>query len=177
MTASRFERVAANLGPCELVRGEVIPMSPGGMGHSGITTTITMLLGDWAKRNKTGRVYTAELGLITKTDPDTVRGADVAYYSFERLPRGAETLGFSDVPPNLVVEVVGIGQSWPYMLEKSSEYLQMGVDRVWIVDAKRRSLCIVRADKEPTVLNARQMVSDAEVLPKFRCRVADLFAV
>ena len=176
MSASKFEQIAANLGPCELVRGEVILMSPGGMGHSWINTTIAVLLSNWATRTKAGRVYSAELGLITKTDPDTVRGADVACYSFDRLPRGDETPGFADVPPNLVVEVVGIGHSSPYLLEKSSEYLQMGVDRVWIVDPKRRSVCVVRPDNEPTVLNAKQVVTDSEILPRLRCRVADLFA-
>ena len=37
LRAEEFARVAEVLGPCELVNGEIIPMSPGGLRHSEIT--------------------------------------------------------------------------------------------------------------------------------------------
>lgn len=151
-------------------------MSPGGMGHSFVSVRVSTLLQNWADRHRCGWVCGNELGLITKAGPDTVRGADVAYYSYERLPRDTEEEGFLAVPPNLVVEVVGVASSWRQLLEKAGEYLVMGVDRVWIVDPKRRCVCIVRPDQEPIVLNDKQALTDAVVLPKFKCRVRDLFA-
>ncbi|MDX2197356.1 MAG: Uma2 family endonuclease [Phycisphaerae bacterium] len=176
LTAAQFERIAANLGPCELVRGEIVTMSPGGMGHSSVSMMVAGLLWEWARRQRCGRVLTNEFGVITRTAPDTVRGADIAYYSYERLPRDTEEEGFLAVPPNLVVEVVGVASSWRQLLEKAGEYLVMGVDRVWIVDPKRRCVCIVRPDQEPIVLNDKQTLTDAAVLPKFKCRVRDFFA-
>jgi Uma2 family endonuclease len=146
------------------------------LGHSGIALNIAYLLEHWNRRAGKGRVYSNEAGLITQSKPATVRGADVAFFSFKRLPRRSEPSGFSAVPPELVVEIIGKGQGWRKMVEKAGEYLRMGVDRVWIVDPKRRSLTVLRPDDEPTVLSEGQAVIDAKILPGFRCRVREFFA-
>lgn len=176
LTVRQFERLADGLGPCELERGEVIPLSPGGMQHSGLSGNIGALLWNWSRATKRGRVFTNEAGLITEQEPATVRGADVAYYSYQRLPKGSEPAGFSPVPPELIVEVLGKGQGWRKMLEKAGEYFRMGVDRVWIVDPKRQTVTILQPDDEPRVLSGRQWISDAEILPGFRCQVCAFFA-
>ena len=44
-----------------------------------------------SKRADLGRVVTNDSGIVTQRDPDTVRGADVAYYSYARLPKGGST--------------------------------------------------------------------------------------
>lgn len=170
-----FERLAAGLGPCELEQGEVVRLSPGGMPHSRCTATIAFLLEKWARAGKRGRVFTNEAGLITERDPDSVRGVDVAYYSYGRLPRSELPEGFTDVPPTLAVEVVGKGQGWRKLLEKAGEYLRIGVDRVWIVDPGKRRMCVLQGDEPPRVLGGRQTLADADALPGFRCRVAELF--
>jgi Uma2 family endonuclease len=109
MSIEEFEAVCERLGPCELVRGEVVLLSPGGFQHSRVAYKIGYLLGRWAEESQRGRLLTAEAGIIVETDPDTVRGADVAYFSYQRLPRGQEPDGFCNVPPELVVEVLGKG--------------------------------------------------------------------
>ncbi len=175
ISAVEFEASCGQYGPCELVRGEVLTLSPGGYGHSRFTFRIAYLLGRWVDESQLGRVLTNEAGLITETDPDTVRGADVAYFSFGRLPRGAEPQGFIAVPPNLVVEVVGKGQGWREMVEKAGEYLRMGVDRVWVVDPESRRVHVFRADAEPVILSEADRLADAGVLPGFGCSVSELF--
>lgn len=177
MTASEFERIAARLGPCELVRGEVLELSPGGLSHGGISANLAILLGNWARRTRRGRVFVNETGLITEREPDTVRGGDVVYYSYRRLPKRKTPEGFSDVPPELVVEVVGKGQGWRQMMTKAGEYFRMGVDRVWIIDPKRRRLAVLHPDTEPDVLMGAAEVSDPEILPGFSCSLADIFAL
>jgi Uma2 family endonuclease len=176
LTARQFERLAPHLGPCELERGEVIPLSPGSLGHSGISANVAILLGMWARRTAHGRVYTNEAGVVTESDPDTVRGVDVAYFSFKRLPRGRQPSGFARVPPNLAVEIIGKGQGWKKMVEKAGEYLRMGVDRVWIIDPKKRSVCVLRPDSEPVILTGGQTVADPRILPGFRCKIREFFA-
>jgi Uma2 family endonuclease len=175
ISAKRFERLAPELGPCELVRGEVVPMSPGGFEHSQISGSVAGLLGGWARKTRSGRILTNEAGLITERGPDTVRGADVAYYSYRRLPRGREPTGFVDVPPELVVEIVGKGQGWRAMMEKAAEYLRMGVDRVWVIDPRKRSLHVFRPDAPPEKLDTKRRLKDADILPKFSCRVSEFF--
>lgn len=175
ISAEEFETICHEFEPCELVHGEVVQLSPGGMPHSRITSTITYLLAHWSRGRRCGRVYTNEAGLITETDPDTVRGADVAYFSYERLPKSAEPHGFSRTPPELVVEIIGRGQGWREMVEKAGEYLRMGVDRVWIVDGDAHRVHVFRPDGEPTVLEENQLLTDETILPGFSCRVSDFF--
>lgn len=175
-TATEFESLCGRMGPCELVRGEVIPLSPGGIRHSHITFNVAFLLGVWSRKTKLGMVVTGEAGLIVETDPDTVRGADVAYISYNRLPRGQVPEGFGSVPPELVVEIVGKGQSWRDMVEKAGEYLKMGVDRVWVIDPSTKRLHVFTPDGGPATLAENDAVTDEAVLPGFSCKVADFFA-
>lgn len=176
MTLSDFEKAAARLGPCELVRGEVIPLSPAGFWHGRIVVNVATLLQIWCRQTGLGRVLGGEVGLVVEKEPGTVRGADVAYFSYERLPAQIKPEGFSVVPPNLAVEVVGKGQGWRQMVEKAGEYLQMGVDRVWILDPRTRRIHIFQSEAEPNALGSGQTLSDDLILPGFSCPVDELFA-
>src|SRR5438093_1562948 len=125
MTAGEYERIADQLTSSELVRGEVVFLMAGGLEHSKIAALITTLLTVWALKTRRGQVFTNEAGIVTQHDPDTVRGVDVAYFSFKRLPADKTPPGFSKVPPELAVEIVGKGQGWQTMVAKASEYLEM----------------------------------------------------
>lgn len=176
MTADEFEMIAHTLGVCELVRGEVVNLSPGGFVHSNITAKLVLELGKWNERGQHGYVLTCEMGIMVQRAPDTVRGADVAYYSSDRLPADNMPDGFCAVPPNLVVEVTGKGQGWRDMVEKTSEYLRMGVDRVWVIDPRTKRVHVFRADNEPVILSDDDTLADADIIPGFTCKVANLFA-
>lgn len=175
MTANEFEQVCHELGSCELVRGEVVILSPGGMNHSGFAANVAILLGQWAKSSKSGRIWTNEAGIVVERDPDTVRGADVAYISYSRLAKGISSDSFSNVPPELVVEILGKGQGWTEILEKVGEYLAMGVDRIWVLDRETQRVHVYRPDHEPIMLNRNDVMEDAAVLPGFSCKVAEFF--
>lgn len=176
MTAEEFEEVAADLGPCELVRGQVIQLSPGGAEHSEITVNVSARLWQWSRQSKFGRVLSGKPGLVVKRDPDTVRGAEIAYLSYNRLPLGDEPEGFCTAPPELVVEVLDQGISWGKTLQKTGEYLVMGVDCVWVIDPKSHRLHVFRPEGEPAILTEGQTVSDENILPGFSCTVADFFS-
>lgn len=150
-------------------------MSPGGADHSFSSSNIYFLLAAWARRTKRGRALTNEVGLITQRRPDTVRGADVVYFSYERLSRRSRVRGFFDVAPELVVEVLGRHQNWKIAVEKAGEYFAMGVNRVWIVDPARRTLHVLSPDAAPQRFTKGQSLRDEALLPGFSCRVAELF--
>lgn len=176
ITAAQFERIANHLGPCELVRGEVTSLSPGGIEHNQIVGNLHAILWNWARSSGLGRAMPGETGLIVGREPDTVRGADVVYFSYERLPRDVTPAGFTSVAPNVVAEVVGFKQGWREAIAKANEYLRMGVDRVWIIDAKSQRVHIYRPDAEPVVLSREDTLADEVVLPGFASRVDELFA-
>ena len=175
LTAEEFEARYADGPPCELVRGEVVELMAGGLRHSRITGRAYYLLETWAKQTRQGRTYTGEAGLITGRGPETVRGAGVAYFSVPRLPAGREPTGFSKVAPELVVEVVGKGQGWDAMVEKTAEYLAMGVNRVWVLDPEAETLHVFGGDAAPVELQGDDTVREEGILPGFTCRVAQFF--
>jgi Uma2 family endonuclease len=154
----------------------VIALSPANYWHSRISLNVALLLNDWGKRTGLGRAAVGETGIIVDRKPDTVRGADVVYYSYERLPKGTAPEGFCDVAPNLVVEVIGKGQGWGRLVEKAAEYLRMGVDRVWIVDPKTQRVHIYRSDAEPSVLGQNDTLIDEALLPGLAFKVGEIFA-
>jgi len=77
-TAADLLEMAGRLGPCELVRGEVVTVSPSGPSRRLIPARLVIQLGRWAEELRRGRVFTGEVGLIVERDPDTARGADAA---------------------------------------------------------------------------------------------------
>jgi len=174
-SAEEFETFAEQIGPCELVRGEIVRLTFSDYPASRVASNVAYLLEDWSNRSKLGRGL-INVGVVLETDPDTVRGADVAYISYRRLPKGRSPEGFLKTPPELVVEIVGKGQGWGEMVEKASEYLRRGVDRVWIINPETRRLHMYRADAEPVMLSGNDRLSDEAILPGFSCRVEEFFA-
>lgn len=140
LSAEDFELVAQVLGSCELVKGEIIPMSPGGILHSLVTANAFRVLDAHCRPLKIGRVLTGEAGVIVARRPDTVRGADVAFISYQRLPKGPTEHGFLKQPPELVIEVLSMDTSWEKMEEKVADYHAMGVDLVWVLDPQTMTL-------------------------------------
>lgn len=175
LTAEEFEKRYVDVPFCELERGEVIYLTAGGWKHSRISLKVAFLLERWAEKTKRGRVLINDAGLITERDPDTVRGVDVMYFSFQRVPEGKEPEGFAETPPELAVEVVGKKQGWKKMVGKAAEYMAMGAARVWIVDPKARTLHVFAEDEEPKKYDINSTIRDEAILPGFSCKVSEFF--
>ena len=94
---------------------------------------------------RVGSVLSGEVGIFTKRNPDTVRGAEVAFISKKRLPYEAPT-GFLEVPPELVVEIISPSNPRKEIDEKIKEYLNIGVKWVWLIDPKNRSCTVYNSE-------------------------------
>ncbi len=165
----------SDLGRAELVRGELVKMSPSGGEHGTLTVAIGALLLNFVKPRKLGQVFGAETGIVVSRDPDTVRAADAAYMSKERVAHVADLTKFLDVPPELVVEVVSPTDRWSEVEEKVSEYLAVGVLVVWVINPKTRSVHVYRPSSDVLRLVEGDMLSGADVLPGFSVAVKELF--
>jgi Uma2 family endonuclease len=159
----------------ELVRGEIVTMPPPGFKHGICQVNAAVLIRTHAKSHRQGRV-TVETGLVTEVDPDTVRGPDVAFWSFERLPEHLLPVGYPDVAADLCVEVLSPDKRLRKILEKLQEYFNRGVRLVWIIDPEERTVTVYRSAEEGKVLHETATLSGEDVLPGFSCRVAELFA-
>ena len=74
-----------DLGRTELAKGKIVHQSPTGFTHGYIETNFSAALKSLVKQQKMGRVFSGEVGIYTGRNPDTVRAADVAFISNERM--------------------------------------------------------------------------------------------
>ncbi|MBI3241444.1 MAG: Uma2 family endonuclease [Chloroflexi bacterium] len=159
----------------ELVKGICIDMSPAGGVHGVVANTIGSILRDHARKRQLGVVTAAETGFILARDPDTVRGADAAFISKERIPAEGVPVSFWPLAPDLAVEVVSPGDSPDEVQEKVEEYLAAGTRMVWVVYPKRQSVAVYRSLRDVKILRGDEALSGEDVLAGFECKVSEVF--
>jgi Uma2 family endonuclease len=150
-------------------------MSPGGLEHSEITARAVFTLETHNRAHRLGRVLTGEAGVIVARRPDTVRGADVAFVSNARLPKGERHRGFLRVAPELVIEVLSLDVSWEEMEAKVSDYHGFGVDLVWVLDPQTLTLRTYERGKSPQILRDTETASADPYVPGFTSHVCAFF--
>lgn len=158
----------------ELVRGEVIEVSRPTRPHGFVCANFVRILGNYTFAKKKGYITSNDTGVIL--DRATVRGADIAYYddvqSFEELPeKWGETL------PKLAVEVISPNDRADYIVCKITDYLKSGVELVWVVDPEARTVTIYSRNEGPKRLTEKDTLTGGDVLPGFRCKVAEFFVM
>lgn len=175
MTAEEFaERLDPGY-PEELVRGRIVPMTMPKPRHGKICNKAGRILGNWAEERDLGHVLSNDTGVITERNPDTVRGADIAFYSFARVPKGPLPDHYLDTPPDLVVEVLSPSDRWPKVLAKVAEYLDAGTTVVVVLDDQRRLAHLYRADGTTRLLGADEELTLPDLLADFQVRVGRFF--
>lgn len=177
LTGEQFMEMFGDRPSYELVRGEVVEVSPGGfLPHAYVCSRLVVALGNYGERTGYGYALCNDFAVRTERDPDTVRGADVGFYSYARLPFGKSAPGLPDIVPDLVVEVYSPSNRRSEILGKVHEYLNAGALMVWVVHPEKRTVAIYRpGDPTPVVLADRDVLEDLPELPGFRCPLADLF--
>ena len=103
-------------------------------------------------------------------------GADVAYISYERRPRGPLPRD-SYIPevPELVFEVRSPTDRWSKVIIKVGEYLEAGVKNVCVLDEQTHTARVYSADEPEQILGADDELTFPDTLPGFSVRVAQLF--
>ncbi|MFL6195403.1 MAG: Uma2 family endonuclease [Thermoanaerobaculia bacterium] len=163
-----------DLEPCELIDGRVVPRMPTGNKHADLESELNMRLRLYGKESKRGRAVGGEAGIYIRRNPDTVRAADVAFISKERDLQ-PEAMGFLEVAPELVVEILSPDHRSGRLDEKLRDYFSAGVQVVWVVDPEKRRVLIHRSPSDVAVLDERQSLTDEELLPGFSLPLSELF--
>lgn len=172
---SDLAKAHANGRFCELVDGVLVEKS---MGYR--ESLLAMMLGRFLLEF----VEKGQLGLVSGPDgfvqlfPSLVRGPDVAFISWERLPgRKPPTDAYPTIVPDLVIEIISAGNTRAEMARKRREYFQAGVRLVWMIDPLRRSVAVFTSVTESTVLQDDQSLGGHDVLPGLTISLAEVFAV
>ena len=171
MTVEEFMNLDDDYHRHELIKGELLTMTPPKPLHGRIVANLTFLLLQHARRNRLGDVL-AESGYHLERDPDTVLGPDVSFVSVERVNRTDEH--YYDGPPDLAVEVLSPGDRRGYVERKLALYLETGTRSVWLVNPRRRTVEVISS------LNDRRTFHDTDELVDdtvagFRVKVSEIF--
>ena len=146
LTAEQFAARPDPGHPEELVRGRIVPTPMPKPRHGEICNKAGRILGNYVEQRDLGRVLSNDSGVITERGPDTVRGADICFYTYARVPKGPLADRYLDVAPDLIVEVLSPSDRWPKVLGKVAEYLDAGTTVVLVLDDQRRMAQLYRAD-------------------------------
>ena len=84
MTAEELFKLDDDSHRHELIKGELLTMSPPGKEHGLVTTNLSTLLHNHVKVNNLGVLY-AETGFRLESNPDTVLAPDIAFITRDRV--------------------------------------------------------------------------------------------
>jgi Uma2 family endonuclease len=163
-TAEEFYELCQTGERYELVKGELREMAPPGEEHGFEGMRLASRFGAY--------VYDHDLG---ERDPDTVRGADMAFVTRERLPEQFSPK-WSEIIPDLVMEVASPNDSWSDVTGKVQQWLAAGVRIAWVVDSKARSVTVCRPGLPFVTLTEADTLDGGVVAPGFSLPVAHIFA-
>ena len=170
MTAEELLRLNLPNKRTELVRGVLVVREPAGYVHGDVAARLMLAIGNHVVAHSLGRTFAAETGFTLARKPDTVRAPDVAFISNARLP-DPPPQGFAELAPDLAVEVLSPDDSPGEVLEKVADWLLAGVRLVWVVDPRRRTARVYRADGTESFLGPGDSLLGEDVLPGFSCKV------
>lgn len=163
-----------DIGPCELVDGTIVTMTPTGAAHGKIEVRLARLLDEYVEKSGIGWVLSGEVGIVTKRNPDRVRGVDLAFLSREQASNIPD--GFLTVAPELVVEIVSPNDRWTDIREKIDEYFAIRVKQVWIVEPQSRQILVYTSPTEAVRYRTGDILPAAHALSGLEIVVDRIFA-
>jgi Uma2 family endonuclease len=174
MTVDQFFKLHGHESNVELVRGQVVRYPMPGAKHGQVCLNAGLVFGQFIRESKLGRAMSNDT--LIRISPDTARGADVCYVSYEKLPREQKLPdGVLEIAPDLVIEVRSPSDLWTDALGKMLDYIRIGVPVVVILDPKTESASVFRSGTRQQTFEKDQVLSIPDVLPGFEAPVARFF--
>lgn len=161
----------------ELVNGELVERHLGAE-SSWIASNLIVLIAVFYRGRVPGHLFTTDCGYqCYSDDPGKVRKPDVSFVRKGRFPKDRIPKGYIRIAPDLAVEVLSPNDLADEAEAKVEEYLDVGVQLVWVISPKAETVTVYRADRSAVKLHDADELSGENVLPGFRCNVSDLFVV
>ena len=177
VTAEEFVRLHGDESRIELVEGRIVRSPMPGAIHGQVCGTAYSIIRDFIKPRDLGRVMTNDTFIRTNKDPDSYRGADVCFISYELLPKEQKLpKGPLEIPPELVVEVRSPSDRQSDIQIKMWEYLRAGVRVVVMLDPAIEAATIYRESEDiPQRFSNGDELALPDVLPGFSIAVRQFF--
>ena len=159
----------------ELIRGVLCETMAVGGEHGEIVINLGIVVGNFVKPRRLGRLAGSDAGVWLERDPDTVREPDLAFISSQKLPLNVRNPGYYEVVPDLVVEVASPSDSRREVNDKAQMWLRNGVRLTWVVHPDTRTIDVHPEDGSVSTLTENDTLDGGEVLPGFTCPVSEIF--
>ena len=173
LTFEEFLALPNNDVTYEFVDGKALPkMSPKRF-HSRVTLALSLLLDKW--NQDTGEIGIEWAVTLKRKSKDWCPVPDLLYVSKERLGDIPLTDEPCPVPPELVIEIISPNQAFSDLSEKAVDYLNAGVDRVWLIDSKVKKVTIFYPDAPPQIKQKEESLAD-DVLPGLSLTPQQIFS-
>ncbi|HTI51461.1 MAG TPA: Uma2 family endonuclease [Planctomycetaceae bacterium] len=158
---------------CELVDGILVEKAAG-YDESVLAVWVGTLLSNFVRPRRLGFVA-GEAGML-RLAPNLIRIPDVSFVSRERVPGGRRPKGpIAQIVPNLAVEILSESNTRKEMQRKLREYFKAGIELVWYVDPRSRTVEVFTSPAKSAVLKESQTLTGGRVLPGFKVKVRELF--
>lgn len=172
LTLDEFLRLPEFDESCELVDGEaVLKMSPKFF-HSSLTTVFWVEFSAWCAN--LGRVRVEWSVVLKRRGRDWVPVPDLLYVSYDRLAADWREDAPCPVLPELALEIVSPEQTFNQIVQKATDYLSAGLDRVWVVYPPMRSITVFYAERPPETYQGDRLLTD-EIFPNLAVTAEQFF--
>jgi len=155
--------------------GEISAMPPVHADTSEKNADIVIQLGNWAKKDKSGKVYESSGGFVLPNG--AIRSPDACWILKERLEKLSEKerQGFINICPDFVIELRSASDSLPKLKAKLHEYIENGAKLGWLIDAGKNKVHIYRQNKNVEILENPQTLSGEDILKGFELDLSEIF--
>ena len=175
MTAADLLRLYGKGVRGELIRGVLCETMPSGQEHGEIVMNLGGELRNFIKPRRLGRLVGSDSGVWLERDPDTVREPDIAFFSRQKIPPGVRITGYSEVVPDLVVEVKSPSDSMREVFDKARMWSSFGVPLVWVLYPDSRTVAVHPTGGPVSTLTDADALTGGDVLPGFTCNISEIF--
>ncbi|HUF28725.1 MAG TPA: Uma2 family endonuclease [Gemmatimonadaceae bacterium] len=172
MTAEELERLSEPGKRFELVRGRLVVREPPSGWHGRVSARLTIRVGLHVEKHALGEVL-QDSGFRIRSDPDTVRGPDLAFVAADRVAQIGRS-GFPRLAPDLVAEVRSPDDRPGVVLAKVADWIDTGTKIVWVIDPARFEARVYRADGSESHLAREDSLDGEDVLPGFTCPLREI---
>ncbi len=159
----------------ELVDGQLVKMPMSSLSQY-VATRLARFLGNHCEPLGLAHVFVEAGYLCFPGKPNRMRRPDVSCIRSDRLRFDQIGDGYLTIRPDLAVEVISPNDRVYDFEDKLDDYRLAGIPLVWLVYPHSKRARIVRSGGPPVELGPDGELTGEDILPGFRCRVADLFA-
>jgi Uma2 family endonuclease len=172
-TDEELERLPKDGHKYELLDGDLI-VSPVNANHGVVCVRMVILLGSFVQRRKLGEVYDSSTGF--RLSQKLVLSPDISFVSNSTLKKILLSPDmFLQGAPDLAVEVLSPSDRLRDVHRKLDRYFEHGTHLVWWLDPKKEQVHIYTPDSIGALTRPEDMLSGAEVVPGFKCRLSRIF--